>query len=475
MILSFSLVFSRLMLGSEPPRFLFWCSSELVQFRIPEFQALIQLFGLQATWIERDLTQPWIILELPGEAEARQLLSRSLSTKYCIHLWGQGDSLTALHASVQACPREIQTPYFAESVSVKFYVEAFMKKLSLAERVAKIESFDYLPILGPIRLRQPDLILSYFEYYGSDHNHLQPEPSRAFFGRCIGEGQRHLIHRLSIKTRKFIGNTTMDPLLSLFMANLALIKPNDLVLDPFVGTGSIPVAAAHFGAFVMGSDIDYLILHAQTRPSRWQQKHRAIDESMKANFEQYGLGPQYVGVVVADSSKTVWSRPGVFEAILTDPPYGIREPIEKVGTNKKDLVIPEEYLKFHYPQKVDYSISEVFLDLLNFGADYLVEKGRMAFWMPVNREDYAPEKFPTHPNLDLVGNVEQVLSSHTSRRLLIHEKVTRIAGAKASGEHIIPDFREKTPMKTSKWGDKKERQKNRGRINTCEDSSSTVS
>jgi tRNA G10 N-methylase Trm11 len=29
----------------------------------------------------------------------------------------------------------------------------------------------------------------------------------------------------------------MDPQLSLYMANQALVQPGDLVLDPFVGTG----------------------------------------------------------------------------------------------------------------------------------------------------------------------------------------------------------------------------------------------
>lgn len=64
----------------------------------------------------------------------------------------------------------------------------------------------------------------------------------------------------------------MDAQLSLLMANQAQIKDGDLVLDPFVGTGSLLVAAAQFGGYVFGSDIDYLMLHARTRPSRITQK-----------------------------------------------------------------------------------------------------------------------------------------------------------------------------------------------------------
>ncbi len=37
------------------------------------------------------------------------------------------------------------------------------------------------------------------------------------------------------------------------------ITPGSLAIDPFVGSGSLIVAAAQFGARVLGSDIDYLV------------------------------------------------------------------------------------------------------------------------------------------------------------------------------------------------------------------------
>ena len=39
----------------------------------------------------------------------------------------------------------------------------------------------------------------------------------------IGSGQRHLIDHYSLKTRRFIGNTSMDAQLSLIMANMAKV------------------------------------------------------------------------------------------------------------------------------------------------------------------------------------------------------------------------------------------------------------
>lgn len=88
----------------------------------------------------------------------------------------------------------------------------------------------------------------------------------------ISCGLRQLIQTLSLKSRKFIGNTSMDPQLSLLMANQAKIKNGDIIVDPFVGSGSLLVAAAEFGGHVFGTDIDFLMLHARTRPSRIKQK-----------------------------------------------------------------------------------------------------------------------------------------------------------------------------------------------------------
>lgn len=89
----------------------------------------------------------------------------------------------------------------------------------------------------------------------------------------------------------------MDAGLSFIMANHAKVKRNDLVFDPFVGTGgripaliltnmnlrglsslgfssaplcvsgSLLVACSQFGAYVCGADIDYNTIHGKGKPS----------------------------------------------------------------------------------------------------------------------------------------------------------------------------------------------------------------
>lgn len=79
----------------------------------------------------------------------------------------------------------------------------------------------------------------------------------------------------------------MDPQLSLLMANQARIKNGDIILDPFVGSGSLLVAGAEFGAYVIGTDIDFLMLHARTRPSRISQKVQPQNCSEVVYFERH--------------------------------------------------------------------------------------------------------------------------------------------------------------------------------------------
>lgn len=340
------------------------------------------------------------------------------------------------------------SPLFSESRDFKIIVETYNKHFLHKEKVDKIEEMDYLPFKAPVNLKTPQERYMYYEYYGMDPNDVPEEPEAILFGRLVTHGQRDLIPKLSLKTRKFIGNTSMDPALSLLMANQGAVKSGDIVFDPFVGTGSLLVAAAQFGAYGYGSDIDYLMLHGKTRPSRIQQKTRAADESVRSNFKQYGIEHQYLDVFVADSSKPYWRPDFQFDAIITDPPYGIRESTERVQTNKDkpQQLVDNEALQ-HYPQTCSYDLFSLVGDLLGFAARHLTIDGRLVFWMPFYRADYKESLIPQHECLRLVANSEQVLSTYVCRRLLTYEKV-KVPQAEeesqgSTSERYEFDFRER--------------------------------
>ena len=91
--------------------------------------------------------------------------------------------------------------------------------------------------------------------YGTSNGLPPVVQKRVFFGREIGGADRKLLPTYQLKSRRYLGPTAMDAEMAFLMANQSLANTGKLVYDPFVGTGSILVAASHFGAMTMvGND-----------------------------------------------------------------------------------------------------------------------------------------------------------------------------------------------------------------------------
>ncbi|XP_025415835.1 tRNA (guanine(10)-N2)-methyltransferase homolog isoform X2 [Sipha flava] len=404
-------------------QYLLWFAHEHVPFRLIEIESIASALKIPIKWLEPPSDKPWYLVELPSEEAVQKLSSRSVTMRRAIQLWADELTVPKLHATLkEKCLNGILEPY--KSKSFKVDVDLFCNSQTQEEKLERIESFSYMPFQGHVNLKNPDVIFQFIEYYGLDPNTAPEYPTRAFFGRVVAESGRTLIHELSLKKRTFIGNTSMDPQLSLLMANLGKVSNGDLVLDPFVGSGSLLVAAAKFGGYVIGTDIDYLMLHGRTRPTRKQTRHIARkDESIEANMIQYSCVDKYIDVIVADSALPFWHNDVEFDCILADPPYGIREPTERIGSKESLPIVKKEGSPVHFPSKVEYGLNEIIKDLMRFSSKHLKLKGRLLFWVPVFREDYEETHMPRHSCFKLIGNCEQVLTTFTARRLLVFEKI----------------------------------------------------
>ena len=71
------------------------------------------------------------------------------------------------------------------------------------------------------------------------------------------------------------------------------MKEGDIVLDPFVGTGSILVACAHFNTMAFGSDIDVRVLQGIKVGKKARKELPGMEKIEKynvfTNFDWYEL------------------------------------------------------------------------------------------------------------------------------------------------------------------------------------------
>ncbi|XP_046859263.1 tRNA (guanine(10)-N2)-methyltransferase homolog [Xenia sp. Carnegie-2017] len=403
-------------------KYLIVFAQEHLKFRYGELDSICSLLNISIDkkFLKLEAESPFLIIDLPSDSEALKISSRSILIKCILKLYGYADSWEDLVAILghynsddllQHTPSSIQT--------YKITVESFNKKLDHAKKLAYIDCLSFLPLNGVVNLKNPVTTFMLF----LDHSLI---PTRFFFGRLISYGQRHLIKYYSIKTRHFIGNTTMDVQLALIMANMGQCHDGMLVYDPFVGSGSILVACSHFGSYSCGSDIDRTLLLGRGHPSRADKgKWRGIKgESIKSNFEMYKLENHYVDVWMGDQMNTPLRKSFMFDAIVTDPPYGIREGSRKLA---KALIqnagTSQSILGVKLPSTECCLLSDAIYNLLQFAAAHLVLNGRLVYWLPSHRGTFKMEHIPTHPCLKLLFVSEQILSGNVSRHLITMEKI----------------------------------------------------
>jgi hypothetical protein len=107
------------------------------------------------------------------------------------------------HDSLRGFPfKESEAQAYLTGGDYKIDLESFAKTISLEERICRFEALDFVPFEGRVDLKNPSVTFSLIEFWGLDHNNLPPDPLQVFFGPQIGEGQRHLLRRFSIKSRK---------------------------------------------------------------------------------------------------------------------------------------------------------------------------------------------------------------------------------------------------------------------------------
>lgn len=410
-------------------RYLLHFVHEHLSFRWPEFLALASTNNCHFKLIsskEHIKTRPYIIIELENVSDEIRLISSAKGSyllKDLYELWAYSPkSVDDLAEQASLSSQFKSRRYAGPDQAFRVNCESFAAKLSQSTKVEWIRKMTFMETFDSgVNLSDPKQIYCIFEMNDKLHPQDTKPIKEYYFGRHITEGNRNVLGNFSLKTRKFIANTTMDPMLSLVAANCAKVRVDDFVYDPFVGSGGMLVAAAYMGAHVLGSDIDWMLLHGKSRPSRKGQEKREAGECVRANLEQYNLLDQYLDVMVSDITRSPLREKLQMDSIISDPPYGIRECSEKIGKRKERL--PKKEHKVRYPSKISYRMDELLNDLLSLAAEHLKIGGRLVYFLPVIESDNPfEESIPRHPCLHLKSYSEQSMIGKNFRLMVIMEK-----------------------------------------------------
>jgi len=399
---------------------------KLTAFRLKELDALCQLTGVSVPCYDPSTvvqSSPFVRARFPNESCIRTMAARSILTKGWLELWAHGDSIDACIEQLRQRKDEARFRHYTDDAALTYDIRVHTFGASCpAEEIVRHRTalIDALGFKGKNLVGSNAVGAKFYLYIDIGSTVINPGRTirGVYFAREIcGERFNDLETRYRLNKRVFIGPTSMPPSLCFIMANLGLVTASCNVLDPCVGTGSILIAAGHFKAQCFGSDIDWKVLHGKTRKG---------EVNVMNNFKQYQM--KRPEIVCCDMSHNIWrgqqgESKGFIDAILSDPPYGVRAGARKLGRaeDKEVHKVPEEFLNSHVPATQVYDVEDVIHDLLDLSAQVLRMGGRLVYWLPTTT-DFRDDELPAHPCLRQVCVTEQLVRNNFSRRLIVMEK-----------------------------------------------------
>ena len=123
---------------------------------------------------------------------------------------------------------------------------------------------------------------------------------KLIFGLKLTEIQTKTFSERRPRRKPFFHPSAMPSKLARCMVNLAHAKTEDLVLDPFCGTGTSLIEATYIGCHALGVDAQ-----------------RRMILGCKKNLRHFNISPE--GLIWADARQLPFTR---VDCVVTDPPYG---------------------------------------------------------------------------------------------------------------------------------------------------------
>ena len=282
-------------------------------------------------WLQRSYIDPLVNEAIVAMAECR--MSKFLEKQYTLAIDSESDnrSLVCIASDNSLGSR----PVGASSIQLRLFSKSIGSASILCQQLAS-------GLCSPIN---------------SGQGHVEPIASSTALRRPTSG----ILSRLSLNRIPYKSKTTMEPELSLIMSNLAGIKRGSTVLDPYCGSSSLLAIASIHGAgckddkfSLVGVDANKEALSVDGITRNFEYIHSIMNsnsDSLELNNNHvlampmliHGLAsdllaPSYhnrnqannfmdtaVGVVHTSVDALSQLKNRTFDAIITDPPYGIKE------------------------------------------------------------------------------------------------------------------------------------------------------
>jgi hypothetical protein len=217
----------------------------------------------------------------------------------------------------------------------------------------------------------------------------------------------------------------------------------------YCGTAGTLIAAAAYGARTLGCDLHLPALRGELRTRSGRSKlNQPTDQGIHQTFAAYGL-PPCIGLVHGDSGEHLnclriprarasngsggsggsgggsgsggsgGGGGGLFDAIISDPPYGIREkPAEVADERYTSRTLPQSMMEGHVPRRALAELETILTDLFALARTRLAYGGRLVFLLPTTAP-FEPSLLPPHPGLIFEAASEQLMAARWSRWVVV--------------------------------------------------------
>ncbi|CAK83702.1 unnamed protein product (macronuclear) [Paramecium tetraurelia] len=399
-------------------------SIEMGEFAIQEAIQLFELFGIPYQELLKlyfpinqfpkkyEITSqtlpnyPFVDVYLKDLDIIPKVLSRSLMIHDILFTISRANTIEELPMNVllQAMPYIENSNLSCKcDIITSFFKITQEKRVELMEQVFGEKGFN---CQNTINLTEPDIL--YYLMITKDQKYI------AGFNLAKKKKRRekNFARIYELPNRIYLGPVSLAHDLAFLMANQAQVKENDFVFDPFAGTGSSLVACSHFGAICFGSEIDgylmkgHCIGYINSKSTYLKDpNYKQVKPYINLNFQQYNLPPP--NLIQTDIHLPNFN-PRVdefFDAIICDPPYGIRASIQQDG-NEQDL---------------QANRTAIYKRMFEVARRVLRKGGRLVYLYPLFKG--MEKKVEKEDGFELIDFREQKMVDKRSRLLVTMEKL----------------------------------------------------